>query len=503
MELQAGNVQVGAHARDKDDAIRQAGLLLVEGGFIEPGYVRSMLGREPQANTYLGNGIAIPHGMPADRDLIRRTGISVVQLPDGVDWNPGERVQLVVGIAARSDEHLRILANLTYVLDDPDTARRLANTTDQAELVAALNRVRDQDGAVGGAAPPSLSEARHAEVTLPPGPGLHARPATFFVEVASRFASDVQVEYRGKLANGKALASLLKLGVEGGSPIRILVRGADEDEALRALRQAVEDGLGETAETETLVETYAWTPVSAGKVIAGVAASPGLAIGPLHQFRTTRIVVTDTTPHDRAAEQQHVQQAIETARQQLDKVYEDVKQRAGPNQAAIFRAHQALLDDPDLLSDVRTRIDAGHSAAWSWQQAIDARVSDMEQLGNERLAARAADFHDVGQRVLRVLAWTAEGEALLPDEPVVVVAEDLSPSDTAKLDPQRTLGVCTASGGPTSHTAIIARSLDIPAVVGAGPAVSEQANGTMSILDGAAGVLYIEPSEVDLASARE
>jgi phosphocarrier protein FPr len=101
------------------------------------------------------------------------------------------------------------------------------------------------------------------------------------------------------------------------------------------------------------------------------------------------------------------------------------------------------------------------------------------------------------------LAWTAEGDAVLPDEPVIVVAEDLSPSDTAKLDPQRTLGVCTASGGPTSHTAIIARSLDIPAVVGAGPAVSEQANGTMSILDGAAGVLYIEPSEVDLASARE
>jgi multiphosphoryl transfer protein len=503
MELQASNVQLHAHARDKEDAIRQAGLLLVEGGFIEPGYVRSMLGREQQANTYLGNGIAIPHGMPADRDLIRRTGISVVQLPDGVDWNPGERVQLVVGIAARSDEHLRILANLTDVLDDPDTARRLANTTDQAELVAALNRVRDQDGAVGGAAPPTLSEARHADVSLPPGPGLHARPATFFVEVASRFASDVQVEYGGKLANGKALASLLKLGVEGGSPIRILVRGADEDEALRALRQAVEDGLGETAETEVLVETYAWTPVSANKVIAGVAASPGLAIGPLHQFKATRIVVTDTTPHDRAAEQQHVQQAVETARQQLDKVYEDVKERAGTNQAAIFRAHQALLDDPDLLAEVRSRIDAGHSAAWSWQQAIDARVSDLEQLGNERLAARAADFHDVGQRVLRVLAWTAEGEAALPDGPVVVVAEDLSPSDTAKLDPRRTLGVCTASGGPTSHTAIIARSLDIPAVVGAGPAVLEQVNGTMSILDGAAGVLYVEPSEVDLASARE
>src|SRR5204862_6135587 len=126
MQLDAGTVQVRAHARDKDDAIRQAGLLLVEGGFIEPGYVRSMLGREQQANTYLGNGIAIPHGMPADRDLIRRTGISVVQLPEGVEWNPGARVRLVVGIAARSDEHLQILANLTDVLGGPETADRLA-----------------------------------------------------------------------------------------------------------------------------------------------------------------------------------------------------------------------------------------------------------------------------------------------------------------------------------------------------------------------------------------
>ena len=503
IDLLANNVQLQARARDKEDAIRQAGLLLVEGGFIEPGYVRSMLGREQQANTYLGNGIAIPHGMPADRELIRRTGISVVQVPEGVEWNPGERVHLVVGIAARSDEHLKILANLTDVLDDPETVRRLASTADRAEVVAALNRARETDGAVGAATPTALADASYADVTLAPGLGLHARPATFFVDVANQFQSDVQVQHDGKLANGKAMASLLKLGVEGGQTIRILVRGADQAAALEALRQAVEDGLGEEAEIETLTETYAWTPTSAARVIAGVAASPGLAIGQLHQLKPTQIVVSDSVPQDRTAERQRLQQAIETAREQLDQVYEDVKGRARRNQAAIFRAHQALLDDPDLLADVRARIDAGHSAAWSWQQGIDARVADLKQLGNERLAARSADFHDVGQRVLRVLSWTSEGEARLPDTPVILIAEDLTPSDTARLDPRRTLGVCTASGGPTSHTAIIARSLDIPAVVGAGAAVLEQVDGTLCILDGAAGVLYIEPSEVDVASARQ
>jgi phosphoenolpyruvate-protein phosphotransferase len=501
MQLEAGNVQVRAHARDKDDAIRQAGLLLVEGGFIEPGYVRSMLGREQQANTYLGNGIAIPHGMPADRDLIRRTGVSVVQLPDGVDWNPGERVRLVVGIAARSDEHLQILANLTDVLGEPEIAARLAATADPADIVAALNRARTADGAPH-AAITAMDGASHSDVRLQPGLGLHARPAAFLVDVASQFAAEVQVQHNGEVANAKALASLLKLGIEGGSQVRILARGPDAEAALRAIEAAIEEGLGEGPEAQQVVETYAWTPVSAGKVIAGVAASPGLAIGRLHQFKRTRIVVADTTPASRAAEQQRLQQAIEVARSQLDQVYADVKGRAGQNEAAIFRAHQALLDDPDLMLDVSGRIDAGHSAAWSWQQALDERVADLERLGNERLAARAADFHDVGQRVLRVLAWTTEGEATLPDEPVIVVAEDLTPSDTAKLDPRRTLGVCTASGGPTSHTAIIARSLDIPALVGAGAALLEQPDGTLCILDGGAGVLYVEPSEVDVASAR-
>jgi multiphosphoryl transfer protein len=501
MELQTRNVQVRAHARDKDDAIRQAGLLLVEGGFIEPGYVRSMLGREQQANTYLGNGIAIPHGMPADRELIRRTGISVVQLPDGVDWNPGERVRLVVGIAARSDEHLQILANLTDVLGEPEAADRLSTTPDPAEITAALNRVRSTDGTPRPVVAP-LVDASSIDVRLQPGLGLHARPAAYLVDIASQFASEVQVQHNGDLANAKALASLLKLGVEGGSQIRILARGPDAAAALRAIEDAIQQGLGEGPEAEQVVETYAWTPVSAGKVIAGVAASPGLAVGRLHQFKRTRIIVTDTTPHDRGAEEQHLQQAIEVARTQLDQVYTDVAARAGPNEAAIFRAHQALLDDPDLRADVRGRVEAGHSAAWSWQQAIDSRVSDLRRLGNERLSARAADFHDVGQRVLRVLAWTTEGEASLPDEPVIVVAEDLAPSDTARLDPRRTLGVCTASGGPTSHTAIIARSLDIPALVGAGAALLEQPDGTLCILDGGAGVLYVEPSEVDVASAR-
>src|SRR5207253_85691 len=145
----------------------------------------------------------------------------------------------------------------------------------------------------------------------------------------------------------------------------------------------------------------------------------------------------------------------------------------------IFRAHQALLADPDLLDDVHARVEGGHSAAWAWQRAVETRVADVQQLGNARLAGRAADLHDVGQRVLRLLAGTEDSEPVLPDEPVILVAEDLTPSDTAKLDPRRTLGLCTVRGGPTSHTVISARSLGIPAIVGPGSHRSADRRGAV------------------------
>ena len=121
LQLTAAGIQLGARARDKQDAIAQVGALLVADGRIEPAYVTSMQAREGLADTYLGNGIAIPHGRPEDRELIRETGIAVLQLPDGVAWNRGERAHLIVGIAARSAEHIDVLRRLTRVLGDRRT----------------------------------------------------------------------------------------------------------------------------------------------------------------------------------------------------------------------------------------------------------------------------------------------------------------------------------------------------------------------------------------------
>ena len=217
-------IRLQSKAVDKQDAIRQAGQLLVDNGYIDAGYVTSMLGREGVANTYLGNGISIPHGLPKDRDLIKQTGISVVQVPGGVTWNPGETAHLVVGIAAKSDEHIDVLRRLTRVLGDEEQVARLTRTTDPRDIIEALTGERP-------AAPVKKADATDYadffDAVILNKTGLHARPAATFVDVAKRFQADVRVRRDGNVANGKSLLSLLQLGVEHGTTIRVSAQGAD------------------------------------------------------------------------------------------------------------------------------------------------------------------------------------------------------------------------------------------------------------------------------------
>jgi phosphocarrier protein FPr len=139
-------VQLGAAATQKADAIRQAGELLVRAGCVEPGYVVGMQAREQTMSTYLGSGVAIPHGRQADIAMVHRTAISILQVPGGVEWEPGEMAYLVVGIAAVGDEHIEVLARLGEVVEDEALTRSLFTATSAAVVVECLNRaVADGD----------------------------------------------------------------------------------------------------------------------------------------------------------------------------------------------------------------------------------------------------------------------------------------------------------------------------------------------------------------------
>jgi phosphocarrier protein FPr len=143
--LSKETVQLNVPTTNKMDAIKQAGELLVKAGHVALAYVDGMLAREETMSTYIGNGVAIPHGQFDDRELIYSTGISVVQFPEGVEWNPDEIAHLVIGIAATADEHIGVLSNLADVLEDPESADQLAHTTDSMLIVERLTRQQEDD----------------------------------------------------------------------------------------------------------------------------------------------------------------------------------------------------------------------------------------------------------------------------------------------------------------------------------------------------------------------
>lgn len=136
--LSKERISLQASATDKADAIRKAGELLVRSGCVLPEYVDGMLKREESMSTSLGNGVAIPHGVYENREHILQTGISVLQLTEGVDWDEGEKVYMVIGIAASADEHVGVLSNLAEVIDDEESLAELLKTNDPEIIVKYL-----------------------------------------------------------------------------------------------------------------------------------------------------------------------------------------------------------------------------------------------------------------------------------------------------------------------------------------------------------------------------
>lgn len=508
IEINERQVRLGARPANKREAIAQVGQLLVDSGNIAADYVTSMQRREEVANTYLGNAIAIPHGLPEDRELIHRTGVAVLQVPAGVEWNPDETAQFIVGIAAKSDEHIEVLRRLTRVLGDAEQVARLTQTTNPHDVIEALTGERPPT--VASVTP--LSDYDHFfDAVIRGATGLHARPAAMFVGLARRFQSNIKVRYGNRVADAKSLISLLQLGAEHGANIRVSAQGTDAEAALTTLREGIEQGLGDKTEVQEKPQTapvtgtqYNWTPQSVRATIMGVSASSGIAIGPVHHYAHQTIVVEDQRS-DPLVEGDRFQSALSAAQTELNRLAEEVAVRSGASNAAILQVHSEFLNDAGLIQQTVSLIFAGHSAAWAWQHAIGERVNALRQLQDPILSGRAADLDDVGQRVLRHMSNTNASNGNVTGtitQPAILIAADLAPSDTATLDPRMVLGFCTVGGGPTSHTAIIARSLAIPALVGAGEEVMHVAEGTLCILDGSTGKLYVQPSEADVRQAK-
>ena len=333
--------------------------------------------------------------------------------------------------------------------------------------------------------------------------GLHARPAKKLVTSAKQFESDISIEHGPKKANAKSLISVLTLGVKSGGKIRITAEGTDEENAIGELERLVQNGLGdeESAPQSPPSDSPKKIESASGHLLRGLPGAPGLAIASIYQWRQVEIKTSDSSPTDQVAEVERLREACDEAGSQLADLCRQVRERLGAAEAAVFEVQLEFLEDSEILGEVYGNIKSGLNASAAWQTALEKKASVLDELEDDLLAARAADLRDLGCRVLRVLVGNG-GQREMPAGPVILIAEDLSPSETAEIDPAVVLGLCTVAGSPNSHTAILARSLGIPAVVAAGPEVLQLENGRQVILDGDDGALNVVPKPEELDAAR-
>ena len=228
----------------------------------------------------------------------------------------------------------------------------------------------------------------------------------------------------------------------------------------------------------------------------GIAASKGYAIGKVFIQEHEEIVITDAKIEDVAAEKENLRVALEASKQQLTAIKEKTLAEIGEHEAAVFEAHLTLLDDPEFTGQMEMTIENDSlNAMKAVQNVTDTFVMIFESMDDAYMRERAADIKDVSKRIISNLAGKGGSAFAITEENTVVVAHDLTPSDTAQLDRSKVCGFLTNIGGRTSHSAIMARTLEIPAVVGLGDITTSVKNGDLVIVDGIEGVAIINPSE--------
>ena len=230
------------------------------------------------------------------------------------------------------------------------------------------------------------------------------------------------------------------------------------------------------------------------KNFKGIPASDGIAIGPAFCYIPAQLTIPVCAAGSVDEEMERFAAARERARAELHGLYEAIERRAGKEEASIFEAHQEMLSDPALEGKILEFVEIGQTAEQALLKATEELASLLAGMDDELFAARALDVKDVGRRVLRILLGLPDTALSAVTEPSIIVAEDLTPSDTASLDPALTLGFITAQGGLTSHSAILARTLGIPAIVGMGEGLLDKvSSGTVLVMDGRSGEMIIEP----------
>ncbi|MCI4592653.1 phosphoenolpyruvate--protein phosphotransferase [Sphingobium sp. BYY-5] len=334
------------------------------------------------------------------------------------------------------------------------------------------------------------------KVRVPMVHGIHARPAARIGEAARAFVAESWIVKDGCEASTRSPIALLKLGVRLHDEVDVVASGMDAEAAVAALIALIEGGMDEHddphAGEPSAVPVPMVTEVPEG-ALAGTLAAPGYVLGRARWLRVKDIdVPRDGQGADK--ESDRLNQALDVMRLRLADVSGD------ETGAAIRRAHAAFLEDPALQLDAYARIRQGRDAGHAWRQACRATAETMRNMGDARFAERADDLIDLERQMLHILTGTQE-EALRFAPGTILLADELLPSQVMALD-ANVIGIVLERGGPTSHVAILAATMGLPALVAVGDALGEVADDATLILDADGGVLHVDPAEDALADAR-
>jgi phosphocarrier protein FPr len=363
-----------------------------------------------------------------------------------------------------------------------------------------------------------VSPFLEVSLTLTNPTGLHARPASLFVQTAGRFQANIQVQSRGRQTDATSLLGILSLGARQNDTITIRASGPDAEAALAALSELAQADFYETTPegppqpspspsippSETAIAPAPVLPQQTLDRWQGVPASAGVAVGPAflytsHTLPLHAVERRTIPPAQIPTEQQRLQDALAQTIQELHNLAQQLQSQVGQAEAGIFDAQALMVDDPQLRDAALDAIREQHlDAASALAMVGEQQAAILETLDNPLLAGRAVDVRDAISRAIQHL----RGEVAMPQDlsklsqPVILVARDLTPSDTVLLRPNTVLGICTVLGGPTAHAAILARALGIPAIAGLNEAILQLIHpGEELGVDADKGLLYLHPNQ--------
>jgi len=370
-----------------------------------------------------------------------------------------------------------------------------ANGADRGEVAAeAAGALAGKIGHLGSAPTTAAADVdRDADeltgsfvVTNPHG--LHARPAARLVQEVRRRDARARIRNRrteSEWVDAGSLSKIATLGVRSGDEVEVRVSGSQAAESLDHILSLAARNFDESP------GEAAPAPAQAVRQ-APIGAGAGLGIGPAHSARSGTITIPDTPADEPAVEWRRVGKAIASVRRTISHLRTRTAREIGEAEAAIFDAHQLMLDDSALLDSVRTRIDGGLSAISAWSAAVQDLAAEFAAVPDPYLRARADDVRAVGDQVLRAMLGGGEHSA---GPTGVVIAADLTPAEAAELDPSRVAAVLLAFGSPHAHNVILLRAKGIPVIVAAGPTVLSIPDGTIVAVDGGQGEFIVDPAQ--------